>query len=169
MGASRQKRVESAARKLTEARCWFPRLKPSKQLKGKNRWLVPLADSQGAAFVEDVQTCMSALGFSDDVIADAISKHVKALRIRFETQGTLAVIVATELLYSWAESQADSKTDTRKKTPKNPDVKRLADLIRRDSDPAASMIDIALIFTDNDKKKADSLLRQVRRFGLLEN
>lgn len=65
---------------------------------------------------------------------------------------------------------ADRKTDSQKKTvrlPENPDVSRLALAIRRGGD--RPQLEIAREFTNNDERKAQSLLRQVRRFRCLTN
>ncbi|NLY02337.1 MAG: hypothetical protein GXY83_40145 [Rhodopirellula sp.] len=65
------------------------------------------------------------------------------------------------------EQEADSETNCEKeppvKLPKNPDVLRLAVLIR-ERDEGQTNRDVALDFTDGDEKRAANLLRQLRRF-----
>ncbi|RIK74925.1 MAG: hypothetical protein DCC68_22145 [Planctomycetota bacterium] len=84
--------------------------------------------------------------------------------------GVLPIILRIE---NWAqcggtEDGADSKTDNRKKirqfVPENSDVLKLAKRIKRELPKGGTRNDIARDFTDGDEKKAQSLLRQIRRF-----
>lgn len=67
----------------------------------------------------------------------------------------------------WEKGSAngtDSKTDNfRKSIPENPDVRRLARLIKRRAS-GETQKDVALDFTEGNTTKAKSLLRQLRRF-----
>lgn len=67
--------------------------------------------------------------------------------------------------------RADSKTDNRKKSdnwlPKNPDVYRLAELLKRPRPDGLTKIDIARELTGGNETKAETLLRQLRRFPWL--
>lgn len=70
-------------------------------------------------------------------------------------------------------SQADGKTDGKKnswpKSPENPDVAKLAKLIRNNPDPQRTKLDIAREFTGGDEKRSQSLLRKLRDFPHLLN
>lgn len=62
-------------------------------------------------------------------------------------------------------ARTDSKTDKPKKLqPENKDVAYLCRMLGRELSKGKQEIDIALELTKNDKKKADNLLRQARRF-----
>ena len=61
--------------------------------------------------------------------------------------------------------QADSKADRAKNSlPENPDVLRLAKLLRKRQNATRPKKEVALEMTAGDEKKADNLLRQLRRF-----
>ena len=62
-----------------------------------------------------------------------------------------------------ADSNADREKNNRIRIPENPDVLRLIKKIN-DSAGQESQRDIAFQFTNGDRKHADSLLRQVRRY-----
>jgi hypothetical protein len=70
-----------------------------------------------------------------------------------------------------AGGQADSKTDNRQKKthpiPENKEVLKLVKKIKRDQEKGMSRIDSAREFCENDERKAESLLRQVRRYSHL--
>lgn len=72
-----------------------------------------------------------------------------------------------------ADSPADNSGNSSRKLPENPDVLRLAKLIRKNTDPHRTQKEIALEFSEHNDKKADNLLRQVRRhrktLGLADN
>ncbi|MFC1597190.1 hypothetical protein ACFL5Q_04525 [Planctomycetota bacterium] len=67
-----------------------------------------------------------------------------------------------------AERTADSETDSAKlnalRVPDNPEILRLAKKIRQERQTGATMKEIAIDFTDGDETKAESLLRQLRRY-----
>jgi hypothetical protein len=64
--------------------------------------------------------------------------------------------------------QADNKTDNKPKkshpVPENPDVLKLAKKIKKDRQNGISQIDSAREFCEGTETKAESLLRQLRRF-----
>ena len=66
-----------------------------------------------------------------------------------------------------ADKTSDSREGGRVRLPKNPDVLRLAKLINDGLEHERSQSDIALQFTDGDKKRAQNLLRQLRRYSHL--
>lgn len=66
-----------------------------------------------------------------------------------------------------ADSGADKKRKNMPKVPQNLEIVRLAQIIGRNKEPGETQLSIALRFTKGDRKKADSLLRQVRRHKLL--
>ncbi|GEM_PF-6606757 len=61
--------------------------------------------------------------------------------------------------------QADTKTD---KLPENGDVIRLARMIGRELPKGRTKIDIALDFTEGNERRANSLLRSLRRYPALK-
>lgn len=76
-----------------------------------------------------------------------------------------------ELNQSENADQPDNKTDNSKKSaknpvPSNPDVLKLAKYMKRQwkQRPSESKISLALEFTDGNRRKAESLLRQLQRF-----
>jgi hypothetical protein len=64
--------------------------------------------------------------------------------------------------------QADNKPDNRRKkshpVPENPEVLKLAKKINRERKEGVSQIDCARELCENDERKANSLLRQLRRY-----
>jgi hypothetical protein len=72
-----------------------------------------------------------------------------------------------------ADSPPDNSEKSSRKLPDNPDVLKLAKLIRKNTDPQRTQKEIALEFSDFNVKKANNLLRQVRRhkktLGLADN
>ena len=63
-----------------------------------------------------------------------------------------------------ADNQADNKTKKSQPIPENPDVLRLAKKIKKDRPKGISQLDSAREFCEGNERKAESLLRQVRRF-----
>ena len=66
-----------------------------------------------------------------------------------------------------ADKTSDSKEGGRVRLPKDPDVLRLAKLINDGLEHERSKSDIAFQFTDGDKRRAQNLLRQLRRYSHL--
>lgn len=67
-----------------------------------------------------------------------------------------------------ASGQTDTKTDTKRNPlPKNRDVLKLAQKINRELCNGGTQRDIALGFTGGDEKKAQTLLRALRRYPSL--
>ena len=64
--------------------------------------------------------------------------------------------------------QADSKADKKPKkshpVPVNPDILKLAKKIKKDREKGISLIDSAREFCEGNERRAQSLLRQVRRY-----
>ncbi|QDT49464.1 hypothetical protein Pan258_35130 [Symmachiella dynata] len=65
---------------------------------------------------------------------------------------------------SGADGRADGSHKSKKRWPQNPAVPVLWKKLIANNDPNTSDRDIALEFTDNDKTKAESLLRKCRGF-----
>jgi hypothetical protein len=63
-----------------------------------------------------------------------------------------------------ADNEADNSRKKRQLIPTNPDVLRLAKRIKDSRNKDRSMSDVALDFTEGNRKKADNLLRQLRRY-----
>jgi hypothetical protein len=67
-----------------------------------------------------------------------------------------------------AGGQADSKADKKPKkshpVPVNPDILKLAKKLKKDREKEMSLIDIAREFCEGNERRAQSLLRQVRRY-----
>lgn len=119
-----------------------------------------------------------------EILRDAKDAQGRLLQVAFDvSQGEAAagdfndacvpVMEAANRLRDYVGSgqqrtAADSKTDSRKnsweKIPENPRVVQLARLIAKDPDASRNQIDIALEFTHGDRKEAENLLRQVRRW-----
>jgi len=70
-----------------------------------------------------------------------------------------------------SDRTADGETDSQKsnvgRLPDNPNVLKLAKKMRSERESGATMKDIAMDFTDGDEAKAESLLRQLRRYRSL--
>ncbi len=66
-----------------------------------------------------------------------------------------------------ADKETDRYRPSAARVPQNMEVVRLAHEIGRSSCDSVSQVEVALQFTDGDKQRADNLLRQVRRFGLI--
>jgi len=68
-------------------------------------------------------------------------------------------------------ARADSKTDSLRKTgsvlPENSEVLKLAKKIKRDLPKGGTKVEIARDFANGDEKKAQNLLRQLRRYPVL--
>ncbi len=65
------------------------------------------------------------------------------------------------------DKETDNSISANRRLPENPDVLRLFHKIKKDSKHGATMKEIALEFTEGDDSKAESLLRQLRRFRQL--
>jgi hypothetical protein len=63
-----------------------------------------------------------------------------------------------------ASGQADSQSDNRLRIPENPDVLALARRINRERPSGKSKTSIAREFTEGNETKAQTLLRELRRF-----
>lgn len=108
-------------------------------------------------------------------VADADSAFVgllKTLRDRI-----MIKLESSESAAPRATFTEDSGADTKQKKspicdlhlPENPEVLRLAAEIQKKSGAGISQRQVAIEFTEGDRRKADSLLRQLRRFpNLLE-
>lgn len=75
--------------------------------------------------------------------------------------------IISALERSSADKSSDNRRLSRVKLPKNPNVLHLAIKINENIDQELSQHDIALQFTAGNKKRADNLLRQLRRFPTL--
>ncbi len=110
----------------------------------------------------------SATGESETLMT---KKHARRMAVLLERIARLADDARpktnTEANAGGAQS-ADTRADTSRKNltrvPRNNDVLRLHQKLVKEADKGRSQIDIARDFTEGDAKKADSLLRAVRRF-----
>jgi hypothetical protein len=81
------------------------------------------------------------------------------------TESTTARNEPTNAASKSPSGQPDSKTDNRKKIqPDNEDVSQLCRLLKKRLPKGDQQIQIALEFTRQNREKAESLLRQARRF-----
>jgi hypothetical protein len=82
----------------------------------------------------------------------------------------LELLLARETLEESAESEGtpDSKPDNGKfswpQSPNNPNVSKLANMVRKNVDKQRKKIDMAREIEDGDETKAQSLVRQLRNF-----
>ena len=75
---------------------------------------------------------------------------------------------AVEVRGWFDQLRANTKTNTKKKKrfllPQSPEVRKLCKKLKRDLAPGVQQIDVALDFTEGNRKKADNLLQQCRRY-----
>jgi hypothetical protein len=100
-------------------------------------------------------------------LADLDVLATSALLIR-ERNAALRQLLSRERNAAPKNRTADSKADKPKKKkctiPENPDVLKLAKRIKDKRNKNRPLIDVALDFTEGKKTKAESLLRQLRRY-----
>ena len=129
-----------------------------KELVGKGIPTATARDAISWAWTKDVLRPVSRPGEYPEILTDTIT-------LQQIGNGEFADLFGPRPQDKIKTGQTDSKTDNQKiSLPDSPDVKDLCHRLQKEIPKGRSQVEIALEFTGQNKQKADSLLRQARRF-----